>query len=172
MCFLPDFTLKIADFDTARFSGEEAVPESPSTLEGLLPYASPEIVQSAEFRQKLRYHASCDIWTAGILACELLTGRPVGGGAERDRVSVGSGFYGASPSMEYMTDVAADREPLPEIVCNDRHIRAFLQTLLQMDPSQRPAATLALEDDVFHTLDVTSPDPVEMQEAGTPRIST
>ena len=86
MCFLPDFTCKIADFDTARFTGEETVPESPSTLEGLLPYASPEIVQAAELRRKLRFHASCDIWTAGIIACELLTGQPIHRGPGRNRI--------------------------------------------------------------------------------------
>mmetsp|Transcript_72140 Transcript_72140/g.203632 ORF Transcript_72140/g.203632 Transcript_72140/m.203632 type:complete len:480 (+) Transcript_72140:3-1442(+) len=106
---------------------------------GNAPYMAPEM-----FARRPEYGAKVDVWSAGVLAFELLTGSPPFG-READR-------GGADPRARLFRRVrqyaaTADREAVLEEAAGwkllSRGARAFLLSLLQPDPELRPSAAEA-----------------------------
>ena len=165
--FLPDFTCKIIDFDGARFAGEEAIPDIPLSTMADLKYAAPEVICSANRRQKLRFGTACDIWSAGVIAHELFTGT-ISLHPYRQALylsSAGKQYYGELSNPGNIVEVSASQEPLPVIYCKNRRVRSFLKRVLRMDPSKRPVASVALNHDVLRSSGTSPLDQVEISEA-------
>ncbi len=65
---------KLADLETSRWTGKRSLPASS------LEYSAPEVVRSTRKQIPLTPRPSADMWSVGIIAHELLTGKGEEGG--------------------------------------------------------------------------------------------
>lgn len=114
-----------AEFEEVAEKGEDSLTSS-STVMGALPYLSPEMISSPKTADK-----PADVWAAGAMAYELLTGqKPFGRGLQ---------------AVEKIR-----REPLPELppVCLEKtqfrplvqEIYSIVKKCLEKEASERPTA--------------------------------
>ena len=119
-----DAAVKIIDFGLSKYgpAGEDHM----HTRVGTPYYIAPEVL-------KRDYTLKCDIWSVGVIAYILLCGYPpFFGDNDKEifrRVSAGS-FTFPSPEWDHISGDA----------------KAFVSTLLDLDPEKRPTAAAALED--------------------------
>lgn len=67
-----DHVFKIADFGLSRYSGST---ESVKSLTGTPLYMAPQIITGITENKPCFYTEKCDIWSLGVLAYELVTGK-------------------------------------------------------------------------------------------------
>lgn len=112
-------TVKLLDFGLALAQGEQAGLQG--RLAGTLPYLAPELLRGTEASER------SDLFSFGILACEVLTGwRPFGG----------------EDSQEQIHELLW-REPDLEIAGLAAELRAVLRRLLDKHPEARFASATA-----------------------------
>ncbi|KAJ9454691.1 Mitogen-activated protein kinase kinase kinase 2 [Diplonema papillatum] len=121
-----DDTLKVSDFGCSKFIAEMQMTAA-NTVVGTPRWMAPEVITSPE----QGYPLKADIWSAGCTACEMLTGQPPW-----------PEFTNAWTTMYH---IAHNDPEIPSGV--DPAASAFLQKLLQRDPTSRPTAREAVLDD-------------------------
>ena len=93
--------------------------ETTFTNIGITPYTAPEIVNGHGYTQKV------DIWSVGMVALELATGKPL--------------FHNAT-ELELVEKLVKWRFELPESLHVSKQFESFLRCCLSEDPSKRSSA--------------------------------
>jgi len=126
----PDAPLKAIDFGLAAFFDPAKLPRSDLGLEGTPWFMAPEVLSS-------RVGPEADVWSAGVMAYQLLCGRlPFDDAANPDAPALSviwKGILAQQPSFRGTTwGSISDRA------------KDFVGSLLKKDPRQRPSAREAL----------------------------
>ena len=131
---------KLGDFGTAKQLHDSK--DKIYVLRGSPLYMAPEVI-NADHELKIGYDTKADIWSVGVIALELVTGR--------------SPFYhiegaGGMVFMKYVCELteAPDLSPLFEL---DPLIFEFVKSCLEPDPEKRPSASELLKSSVFVDVD-------------------
>lgn len=129
--------LKAIDFGLAQYCKPD---ESLRDKAGTAIYIAPEVL-------KMKYSLPSDLWSAGVIAYQLVTGRLPFTGEEGEEVSTGFMEKQQFDHKEVFravlyADLDFDRPPWDQVTpeCKD-----LVQSLLQRDPAQRPTAVEALK---------------------------
>lgn len=155
-------TLKIGDFGLAR-EYKESRPMSPSVV--TVWYRAPEILLG-----DTQYDFSIDVWSAGCILGELLCGSPIFRGKKESQLDVivsqcgmidESVWPGVSelPEYEEFRKRFEGFAPLPQNVLREKYVgypqgaRNLLVDLLELNPTKRPSAKKALENEWFVSLE-------------------
>ena len=130
--------------------------------ENELTHSSPEIIQSSERQACIQPEPSVDMWSLGVLAHELLTGKGfIPKTCTQMPFFVGMCVYGHRPTPKYIKDVLCWRARFPQLNVDDRQIRRFLRRLLRMHPSKRMSIETALAHELFHFAEAPPPQKLE-----------
>jgi serine/threonine protein kinase len=122
-----DSKVKLADFGFAK---KVKAPNSFTTLCGTRAYVAPEIIESRP------YGVSCDMWSLGVMAFAMMGGyQPFFGETEEEVQS-------KTKTGNYTYDDEYFKHVTPES-------KAFIDSLLVVDPASRPSASAALEHPWF-----------------------
>ena len=149
--------LRIGDFGLATFYDATKRQRMTNRVVTLW-YRAPELLHGVE-----EYNVGIDLWSAGCILAELLSGRPIMPG--RNEVEQLHRIYKlcGSPSEEYWRKIRlpshqrhAHHKPLPQFKRKVREVfkdfspqaLSLLDTLLAIDPSERQTASDALMSDV------------------------
>ncbi|KAJ4886157.1 Protein kinase superfamily protein [Raphanus sativus] len=152
--------LRIGDFGLATFYDASKRQRMTNRVVTLW-YRAPELLHGVE-----EYNVGIDLWSAGCILAELLSGRPIMPG--RNEVEQLHRIYKlcGSPSEEYWRKIRlpshqkhAHHRPLPQFKRKVREVfkdfspqaLSLLDTLLAIDPSERQTASDALMSDFFMT---------------------
>ncbi|CAH2044562.1 unnamed protein product [Thlaspi arvense] len=152
--------LKIGDFGLATFFDPKRRQHMTNRVVTLW-YRAPELLHGV-----VEYGVGVDLWSAGCILCELLTGRPIMPG--RTEVEQLHRIYKlcGSPSEEYWRKIKlpsshkhAQHRPLPQYQRRIREVYkdfspealSLIDTVLALDPAERKTATSALMSDFFTT---------------------
>jgi protein kinase len=156
-----DDILKIADFGLAR-----EIRSRPPFTEycGTRWYRAPEVILRSEF-----YNSPVDIWAAGVIMMELVTGRAVfQGTSETDQIYKIFGILGTPTQTSWRDGVrlanrlgirfpTAVPVGLASVAPNaSSNALALMTEMLRFDPMRRPSAGQALDHEFFRTNMVTS----------------
>jgi protein kinase len=157
-----DDVLKIADFGLAR-----EIRSRPPYTEycGTRWYRAPEIILRSEF-----YNSPVDIWAAGVIMVELVTGRAIfQGTSENDQIYKIFGILGTPTQRTWADGIRlANRMGIrfPTTVSVGLASAApnaspdamgLMTEMLRFDPARRPSAAQALQHDFFKTNLTVSP---------------
>jgi len=105
-------------------------------------YIAPEVLHAADAGEAWIADPSMDMWSFGILAFEVLTGKR---------------FYGESATIDTVKDCLCGRRELPSLEdIEERQTRRWLCGLLSMDAEERWSAARALSHAVFKTAEDTT----------------
>ncbi|CAF2011915.1 hypothetical protein Bca4012_079086 [Brassica carinata] len=152
--------LKIGDFGLATFFDPKRRQQMTNRVVTLW-YRAPELLHGV-----VEYGFGIDLWSAGCILGELLTGRPIMPG--RTEVEQLHRIYKlcGSPSEEYWRKIKlpstrkhAQHRPLPQYKRRIREVYkdfspeavSLMDTLLALDPAERKSATSASMSDFFTT---------------------
>lgn len=112
--------LKLIDFGFSRYTRNKTM----KLACGTLAYTAPEVLGG-------QYTTQCDIWSAGVVVFILLMGyMPFAGSDEEVQAAILAGNY--TKKQKQWESLSASG-------------RSFIETLLQVDPEQRPSAEQALQ---------------------------
>jgi protein kinase len=157
-----DDILKIADFGLAR-----EIRSRPPFTEycGTRWYRAPEIILRSEF-----YNSPVDIWSAGVIMTELMTGKVLfQGTSETDQIYKIFGILGTPTQKTWSDGIRLAnrlgiRFPtttpvgLTSVVPNASPLAlSLLSEMLRFDPTRRPSASQALQHDFFKVNPVVVP---------------
>jgi serine/threonine protein kinase len=115
-----DFNIKITDFGFSKFY-------DPTTEEGLDEVLGSPLYMAPEIVKKLKYDTKADIWSLGILAFIILSGRPPFTGKLKDEIFLQL----ATQSISYVDP------PWTKI---SREAKSFVRKCLTRDPYMRASA--------------------------------
>jgi protein kinase len=168
-------TLKIADFGLAR-----EIRSRPPFTEycGTRWYRAPEVILRSEF-----YNSPVDIWAAGVIMTELLTGRVLfQGTSETDQIYKIFGVLGTPTQRTWADGIRlANRMGIrfPTAVPTglasavpgaSAGALALMTEMLRFDPTRRPSAAQALQYDFFRINPVVSPGSADAAARGEPEL--
>lgn len=149
--------LKIADFGLASFYDPNQRHPMTSRVVTLW-YRPPELLLGATY-----YDVGVDLWSAGCILCELLSGKPIlPGRTEVEQLHKIFKLCG-SPSEEYwkrskLPHASIFKPPQPYKRCIQETFKDFppsshplIETLLAIDPDERGTASSALKSEFFTT---------------------
>ena len=171
---------KIIDLDAACFDGDEAVPDIHLITMAARQCAASEVGHSRDRptdRPTREAQIRKRIATSGRQACLPTSSSPAPSihSCQQSQIlrlsSTGEQYYGELSIPEHIVEVFASQEPLPVIDCGNRHVSSFLKSVLCMDPSKRPAASVALDHDVLLSSGASPLEQMEMREAIQPLLS-
>jgi len=127
--------LKLVDFGLSK----RFTPGTPMrTKAGTPMYMAPEVLKG-------NYHEGVDVWSIGVVMYILLCGRPPFGGRDEETIL----------KNVKKAEVNFDRK---EWDSTKKETKAFVQLLMNRDPSERPTASDALAHSWFKTMIEQTPD--------------
>ncbi|CAI4038913.1 hypothetical protein SMKI_06G2650 [Saccharomyces mikatae IFO 1815] len=128
--------VKITDFGLAKVQGNGSFMK---TFCGTLAYVAPEVIRGKdssaspdEYEERNEYSSLVDMWSMGCLVYVILTGHLPFSGSTQDQLykQIGRGSYHEGPLKDFRISEEA---------------RDFIDSLLQVDPSNRLTAAKALD---------------------------
>ena len=116
--FTKSYDLWVADFGLCI----DASARRATSRVGTLDYLAPELISASAAHD---YDAKVDVWALGVLAFELLTGRPP---------------FSADTDVETIRNIGHDDVFFPHYFRNEK-IESFVRAALQKNPADRPGLT-------------------------------
>jgi serine/threonine protein kinase len=156
--------LVIADLGSSRRTSKDNISTTKSDFRNVtstcgmttLWYSSPEVLASSENKLPCKIDTSSDLWSAGIIMCELLSQgfSPIMGKTDKEQLSHIRYYFGFGliiPEVQIYSDVGKGlEEMLPEIICPVE--LDLIDKLLKIDRTKRISVSDALKHQYFNEI--------------------